>query len=508
VLLIAWGCSSSTAEKLRAAALAGSCSINSDCRDPYICAFERCHVPCTKDRDCDPGLRCVQGSTEGVPVCQLPDEVECETDRDCPGDHQVCGVDDECRDPCDTSADCTSTQICANSGECASTLSDHDHVDADGNIITGGSGTGGGSSGGGEGGEHSGGNAGTSAGNAGTSTGGKGGSGATTSGGGEGGEAGGNDTGGSGQGGGGGMSNGGAAGAGGNPGGSGGIAASGGNSGRGGAAGSAGTGGIAAEILTETPDGIETIDNNTRETALVTPLPSRATIYIVGTGGDEDWFSVTPPNDGHSHIISVVIAQESGLRTNIAGYTLVNNAPMDNFNFSPGSTGYAYATAGPGATILFRFVRGSGSIASGLAHLTFDVETENDANEPNNTKQTAKPISTGMTYSGIVLNPWVSDIDRPAQDWFQVDLAMGTTTLHLTGVPSQGRLSLSRVNPAGATTIMANTVEGAINDYSFTASEAGTYYFVIEPYAGIAGISSGAKPTYLTEPYSFSVTQP
>src|SRR5262245_32510296 len=79
LICVAWGCTSSTAEKLRAAALAGNCSINSDCKDEYICAFGRCHIPCTEDRDCDPGLRCVHGSTEGFPVCQLPDEVECET---------------------------------------------------------------------------------------------------------------------------------------------------------------------------------------------------------------------------------------------------------------------------------------------------------------------------------------------------------------------------------------------------------------------------------------------
>src|SRR5262245_31653966 len=159
LILVAWGCTSSIAEKLRAAALAGSCSINSDCKNPYVCAFERCHIPCTEDRDCEPPpLRCVHGSTEGVPVCQLPDEVECETDRDCPGDKQVCGIDDECRDPCDSDGDCTLTQFCANSGECASTLPDYDHVDDDGNIIADGGGRGGTSSGGGEGGMPSGGN--------------------------------------------------------------------------------------------------------------------------------------------------------------------------------------------------------------------------------------------------------------------------------------------------------------------------------------------------------------
>ncbi len=514
VFVIAWGCTSSTAERLRAAALGGNCSINSDCKNPYKCAFERCHVQCEEDRDCEPApLRCVHGSTEGVPVCQLPDEVECETDRDCPGDKQVCGIDKECRDPCDEDGDCTRTQICANSGECASTDGDHDHVDDNGNIIVDGGGTGGTDSGGGEGGRPSGGGGATATGGTG-----RGGSGATTGEGGEAGEPGGNGSGGSAQGGnggggsgaggsgtGGGGGNGGAAGMGGNPGGSGGMAGLGGNAG-GGAAGSAGAGGSAGEVLTETPDGMETVDNDTRGTALAITLPSRATIYV--TPNDEDWFSVTPPNDGRSHIVSIVIAQEASALTQIDGYTLVNNAPMDSFGYALGTTGYAYATAGPGATLLFRFMPRLGAINSGLVHLSFDVETENDAYEPNNTKMTARQIATGMTYSGIVLDPWVSDLERPRQDWFAVDLAVGPVTVSFTAVPSEGRLNVSRVNPAGATTNMGSNTVGAIRDYTFTTTEAGTYYLMFEPFSGIAGFSSGAKPAYLSEPYSFRVTQP
>jgi hypothetical protein len=538
--LVAWGCSSSSEEKLRVAALAGSCSINSECKYPFVCAFARCHVPCNEDRDCDTGLRCVQGSTEGVPVCQLPDEVECDTDRDCPGTKQVCGIDNECRDPCDTNGDCTLTQFCANSGECASQLGDHDHVDDDGNIIVDGGGTGGTDSGGGQGGQPAGGKGGTSGGGNGgrggsmtgeggdgDDPGGSGSGGSSPSSGGKGGRAQGGGGGTSAQGGGGGSptagnggnpnggnggssaggtagtSFGGVAGTGGDPGGAGGTAGSGGNSG-GGAAGASGSTG---EVLTEPPDGIETVNNDTREVALAIPLPAQATINVEGS--DEDWFSVTPPNDGPSHVISIVVQQNVGVRTRLEAYTLVNYAGIDSIEFASGSTGYAYVTAGPGATILFRFLRGVGAVTSGMAHLSFDVEAENDANEPNDTKLSATPIATGMTYSGIALDPWVSNLDRPAQDWFAVTLVTGTlTTVSLTAVPSQGRLNLSRVAPSGATTSMGPNSTGATRVYTFTAAETGTYNFVFEPYSGITGFSSGAKPTYLTEPYSFTVTQP
>ena len=102
---------------------------------------------------------------------------------------------------------------------------------------------------------------------------------------------------------------------------------------------------------------------------------------------------------------------------------------MGFFDFANGTTGYAYATAGPGATLLFRFFRSSGNITSGLSHISFQFEAENDVHEPNNTKAMASHIERDTTYSGIVSDPWVSDLDRPAQDWFAVDLDAGTATV-------------------------------------------------------------------------------
>jgi hypothetical protein len=541
-----WGCGSSSDEKLRAAALAGSCSINSDCSDDLVCAFGRCHEWCTQDRDCPPGLRCMHGPTEDKLVCQLEEEVACETDRDCPaekGASQVCGIDNECRDPCKTNDDCTPTQVCAKSGECASTYLDE--VDEDGNIVKQGAGTGGsGSAGSGNtgGAQASGGGAGEgeNGGRGGTGAAGAGGSGAVTQGdggsetsesgaGGEAGDGGSSSgtAGSAGKGGAqGGRGNGGSAGTlggagsggtlGGAGGGDAGSSASAGaptgggtTGGAGGLAGSAGTGGGDGEILTETEDGVELVDNDARETAVVAPLPSKATIYV-NSYSDADWFSVTPPNDGLTHVISLTIAQDAGANSAVTAYTGADNASIDGDRvFDTGITGYAYVTAGPGATILFKFTRKNGSVTAGLAHVSFDVETENDAHEPNNAKEAATEIALGESYSGIVSAPWVTDLIRPYQDWYAVDLGLGATTFALTAVPSEGRIEVSRVSPSGATTSLGANSTGATRTFAdFNVTEAGTWYLVLEPYSGIGGYSSGAKPTYLTTPYTFNVTQP
>jgi hypothetical protein len=62
-------------EKIRAARLAEGCSLNSNCEDPLVCTFARCHKQCDEDRDCPGEQRCVKTATGHV--CQLDVETDC-----------------------------------------------------------------------------------------------------------------------------------------------------------------------------------------------------------------------------------------------------------------------------------------------------------------------------------------------------------------------------------------------------------------------------------------------
>lgn len=128
-----WSCSNSDKEKIQAAGLSEGCTLNSDCKDPFVCTFTRCHDECKTDRDCPGEQRCVKG--EQGHVCQLKVETDCSKNAALCQGNQVCGVDGECRDRCVVSSDCTSEQICAVSGQCASNLTTKDVVDAAGNIL-------------------------------------------------------------------------------------------------------------------------------------------------------------------------------------------------------------------------------------------------------------------------------------------------------------------------------------------------------------------------------------
>ncbi len=128
-----FACNSSDDEKIRAAELGVGCALNSDCGKPLVCVFTYCHSQCTEDRDCPSSERCVHGLDSGV--CQLPQETACVPQTSSCAGSQICGVDNECRDPCVTKDQCTSGQVCVNGGQCASVLASKDALDDAGQLI-------------------------------------------------------------------------------------------------------------------------------------------------------------------------------------------------------------------------------------------------------------------------------------------------------------------------------------------------------------------------------------
>lgn len=146
------GGSNGSNQQTKLGELGAGCVFDSDCKEPYACAFQRCHAECVTTGDCPEGQRCVL-TDEDFHVCQLEAETSCTEHSDCLGE-QHCGSDAECRDVCDAADDCVADQVCASDGSCA----EPDEVDEDGNLPdglgTGGSGGSGGTSttGGGNGG--------------------------------------------------------------------------------------------------------------------------------------------------------------------------------------------------------------------------------------------------------------------------------------------------------------------------------------------------------------------
>jgi hypothetical protein len=96
----------------KSSGVADNCTINSDCNNPLVCAFARCHEECAASRDCPDGDRCVFSGTTGV--CQLPQESTCTTTA-CAGG-QVCGTDKQCRAVCTAAGGCAMGDFCLATG--------------------------------------------------------------------------------------------------------------------------------------------------------------------------------------------------------------------------------------------------------------------------------------------------------------------------------------------------------------------------------------------------------
>jgi hypothetical protein len=277
--------------------------------------------------------------------------------------------------------------------------------------------------------------------------------------------------------------------------------------------GNTGTGGAGANggiiyDYSETADGVELVENNDYDHPI--PIEHRIKVHLGGT--DKDWVALTPPKDGLTHIVTVRIEPDTALSPQMIVVSQTDFSQLDNPSFSAGVTSFAYVTVGPNTTMFFGFVRYPIANSAGFADVTFDIVAENDSYEPNNTKNTAAPITLGTPISGQILNPYVSQIDRPREDWFKIDLQVGKATVQILDTPDEGAFTMNAMAPNGAVAMLGGAPVGGIAPLELNAATAGTYLLQIVPNTSNANtrllpFSTGVKPAYLDQQYTFVVTQ-
>jgi hypothetical protein len=439
-------CSDSKEERLAVAKLAESCVLNSDCKAGLKCVFQHCHDVCKADGDCPEKERCVRASEPGVDsepdlhVCQLPDELSCRRDKDCPG-FQVCAVDLECRDPCMSSKDCLASQTCSTDDACASTVEGKDLLDEHGNLVFEGSGAGG------EG------NApGSETGSAGASTAEVGG----TRGSGEGGEG--------------------------------------------------GEGGSVTPGYYETSDGVEAQPNDTREEAL--PLPESPSVWLNGPD-DEDWFYVDTPDDGKAHLLTVRLVQEAGTAT-FCSLLSADFTQIGKYGPDTGTTnGTFYATLGPQAHVLLRLL--SNNLKQGRVVVDWQLTDEADP-YVHGDKAHATPIELDSEISAQLLNRYVSESNQGSADWYQLDLAAGSTTVRIVSAPGI-HMNATLVDSNNVELKNTTSAVGVTGDLAFNLAKAGHYYLRLNSYnisakeTDTTVFATVSEPLYMSDQYVFKVLQ-
>jgi hypothetical protein len=106
-----------------------ACILNSDCNQPLVCSWGKCHDACHISADCPTGQSCITASDKSR-VCQLPVETHCLYASDCPAP-LICAVDQRCHNQCQTNVDCPSGQTCTTTKICA----EPNQVDSSNNLL-------------------------------------------------------------------------------------------------------------------------------------------------------------------------------------------------------------------------------------------------------------------------------------------------------------------------------------------------------------------------------------
>ena len=96
------------------------CVVASDCTDPFVCAFQRCHSQCATSRDCPDGTKCVASQFPKIGICLLQTESTCERNSDC-ASPLVCGRSGRCEKQCGSERDCLAGQSCI-AGSCVDAI--------------------------------------------------------------------------------------------------------------------------------------------------------------------------------------------------------------------------------------------------------------------------------------------------------------------------------------------------------------------------------------------------
>ncbi|MES1182367.1 MAG: hypothetical protein ABUL60_01060 [Myxococcales bacterium] len=454
-------CGDSSDEKLRAVHLAGSCSIDSDCVDDLVCAFGHCHYECGTDKDCAKyKARCVRDESGGG-VCQLPSEEDCLRDKDCVGE-QVCASDGQCRDLCSSSLVCVEGAVCATGDYCAS----ESEVDAQGNLVSSGTGVGG-------------------AGGRGPGSG-EGGNGIDAAG----------------------AENGGAAITGGGP--MGGDSSSIGGSTAGGASeGGAGAGGVISIVDEMEP-------NETRDAPMHLGLATSVQASF-STDADADFYEVvTPESDaaGGYYEFSVTDIPQgefslsilSGVNFGIVG-NAINTATV-------GQSYFGYWASGPGQAFLIKVSAKAGQVYPYKYVLNVRYTPALDPLEPNDTRQTATDLAIGDPVQSLLFSGYVTSTmtDKEYDDWYRVELAAGPFTAALSNVPASANAEVDLYDSGGAflLTSFVGTL-GADVTLSNSIATPGVYYLLVSAYDRPSAIGQASKPgdvpAHFRDNYTFTVTQ-
>jgi len=260
--------------------------------------------------------------------------------------------------------------------------------------------------------------------------------------------------------------------------------------------------------------------NNTRETATPVNLNQAYTGLCVGSAttpatDPTDFYEFTAPaTDLAGGYVQVQVRNVTAQNTEFQAYAVSDNATvLDAYTTDPGANLDGWFTVAPGQKYRVQVHMFSGESPQFTYDVQFKYTAIVDAYEPNNARETAKPITVGTP---IMASPAVAaaggDIaDTEKADWYAVTLAAGTAKVVASNVPADTTCDIIVYAPDGSVVDEAYSTDlGANCKLDLKDLVAGAYKIKFERFAGAPKRSddTATPPQYVTGQYTLAVTQP
>jgi len=266
------------------------------------------------------------------------------------------------------------------------------------------------------------------------------------------------------------------------------------------------------------PCGLPDVEpNDTRD--LATPYVLGSTVVAcIGAANDVDVYSFTAPATdlaGGYVLLSLTDVGATG-NVDVTLFSAADNSSIDEiYKTDDGASLFAYLAVAPGVTYRIQVNQFAGGNALYRYTMKGAYVPIADAYEPNDTKDTAKPIAVGTPImaslsSGYVLDPYKGEAFA---DWYSVPLAVGAATIKLANMPTDISGDVQLFDPSGEKVDeMYTTTNGANVMLTTEVMTAGTYKLVVQPFAGGPRAADEAvamvPPDHFTRLYTLTVTQP
>lgn len=258
--------------------------------------------------------------------------------------------------------------------------------------------------------------------------------------------------------------------------------------------------------------------NETRDTASPYGLSAPLT-GCLDSSADVDMYSFTAPATdvagGYVKLSFTDVGTAGSLEVNL--YSAADNSRITNiYSTTDGGSLYGYLAVAPGVT--YRIEVKAVALQAPFRYTLLAAYTAlADAYEPNDIRDTAKPIPLGTAVTAFASTGYVgTPYDGVAfSDWYSVSLAAGMVTLKMSNVPTDIRGDIYLFGPDAQQVDEAYSIDEGAN-VTLTPADAvpaGTYTVQVVPYAGgpVAAdkiLPTALVPDHFTRPYTLLVTQP